>query len=492
MPHLTDDQLTALVHSLKALPRETEWVEFKQNLNEAEDIGQYVSALSNSAALAGQQMGYLVWGIEDVTHNVVGTVFDPFALRIGNEQLEGWLSRLLDPCPNFAFSVGTVQGSKVVVLEIPRAIVLPVRFKGEAFIRVGSYRKKLKDLPGKEADLWRAFDQSPFEQHIAAEDVADEDVLRLLDYPAYFNLLDLSLPEGRKGILAALADERLIVATTSGRWDITNLGAALFAKKLADFPRLGRKAVRVITYKGNSRIETIKEQVGARGYASGFEGLISYINGLVPSNEVIGAALRKTVPMYPELAVRELVVNALIHQDLSITGSGPMVEIFENRMEITNPGVPLVSPDRFLDTPPRSRNEQLAALMRRFGICEERGSGIDKVVFQIEAYQLPAPVFEVTGQSTRAVLFAHRPLTQMDRDDRVRACYQHACLKHVTRETMTNSTLRQRFGIEDKNSATASRLIKEAVEARAIYPYDEGAAPKQMRYVPWWAKDPGT
>lgn len=492
MPHLTDDQLTELVHGLCALPHEIEWVEFKQNQAAPDEIGEYLSALANGAALAGQQIGYLVWGVEDGTHHVVGTTFDPFTARVGNEQLEGWLNHLLEPRLNFAFTAGIVDSHRVVVLEIPRAIVHPVRFKGEAFIRVGSYRKKLKDQPEKERDLWRAFDRTPFEQHVAADNVGDDDVLRLLDYPTYFDLLGLPLPEGRAGILSALAEEQLIVANTSRRWNITNMGAILFAKKLADFPRLGRKAVRVIHYKGNSRVETVKEQEGAKGYASGFEGLIGFINGLVPSNEVIGAALRKTVPMYPELAVRELVVNALIHQDLSVTGAGPMVEIFDSRMEITNPGVPLVSPERFLDTPPRSRNEQLAALMRRFGICEERGSGIDKVVSQIELYQLPAPMFEIVGQSTRAVLFAQRPLTQMDRDDKVRACYQHAGLKYVTREAMTNSTVRQRFGIEDRNSATASRLIKDAVEAGVIHPYDEKAAPKQMRYIPWWAREPAT
>jgi predicted HTH transcriptional regulator len=93
--------------------------------------------------------------------------------------------------------------------------------------------------------------------------------------------------------------------------------------------------------------------------------------------------------------VRELVANALIHQDFSLSGAGPMVEIFDGRIEITNPGEPLVDTDRFLDSPPTSRNEGLASLMRRFRICEERGSGIDKVVAQLELYQLPPPVFEV-------------------------------------------------------------------------------------------------
>jgi predicted HTH transcriptional regulator len=205
----------------------------------------------------------------------------------------------------------------------------------------------------------------------------------------------------------------------------------------------------------------------------------------VPTNEVIEQALRKTVPMFPELAVRELVANALIHQDFFTSGTGPMVEIFEDRMEITNPGEPLVDTLRFVDTPPKSRNEALASMMRRFRICEERGSGIDKVVYQVEFYQLPAPYFEVPEGFTRIMLFAHKPLNEMDKADRVRACYLHACLKWVMREWLTNASLRQRFGVEEKNKAAVSRYIREAVEDGAIKPFDESASKKLMKYVPF-------
>jgi len=149
----------------------------------------------------------------------------------------------------------------------------------------------------------------------------------------------------------------------------------------------------------------------------------------LPVNEVIEKALRKTVAVFPELAVRELVANALIHQAFFVTGAGPMVEIFDDRIEITNPGEPLVDTQRFVDTPPKSRNETLASMMRRFRICEERGSGIDKVIAQIEIYQLPAPLFEVPEGCTRVVLFAHKPLIAMDKAERVRACCLHAALK---------------------------------------------------------------
>ncbi|MEK6534124.1 MAG: ATP-binding protein, partial [Thermodesulfobacteriota bacterium] len=207
----------------------------------------------------------------------------------------------------------------------------------------------------------------------------------------------------------------------------------------------------------------------------------------LPANEVIEQALRKDVPLYPELAVRELVANAIIHQDFFIRGTGPMIEIFSDRMEITNPGSPLVRTERFLDSPPKSRNESLASFLRRAGICEERGSGVDKVVFQTEYYQLPAPVFEVIDDHTRAILFAHKPFQAMEKDDRIRACYLHACLKYVNREFMTNTSLRARFGIEAKNSAIASRIIRDAIEEGLVRLYDPKTSHKYRKYIPFWS-----
>ena len=480
-------ELLGILNELRKLPAETEWVEFKHNNAEPDEIGEYLSALANAAALTGKVQAWLVWGVNNDTHEIVGTSLTPASIKVGNEELESWLLRLLSPKINFRFYALQAEEKAVVLLEIGAAFRHPVQFKGTEFIRIGSYKKKLKDFPEKERELWRVFDRIPFEKEIAAENIAAEEVLRLLDYPAYFDLLSLPLPEGREGILAALAADDMLAQGKAGRWNITNLGAVLFAKRLADFRTLTRKAARVVLYKGESRVETVREQEGGKGYAAGFEGLIGFVTNLLPSNEMIGQALRKQMPMFPELAIRELVANAIIHQDFHLTGTGPMVEIFSNRMEITNPGLPLVQTERFLDSPPRSRNEALASFMRRIGVCEERGSGVDKVVFQTELYQLPAPLFETTGEHTRAVLFAHRDLKEMDKVDRIRACYLHACLRYVQREFLTNASLRERFGVEDRNKAAVSRYIREAVDAGMIRPVNEDAARKMMKYVPFWA-----
>lgn len=486
-PERSLDYLKGVVSEVVKLPKETEWVEFKENFANPAEIGEYISALSNSAALNGKPCAYLIWGINDTTHEIEGTSFSFLGAKKGGEELESWVLRLLTPKIDFKIHEFDVNGKKVVLAEIPAAQHHPVQFQGNEFIRVGSYKKRLKEYPEKERELWRVFDRAPFENRVAMDSLSADDVLALLDYPAYFRLLNLPLPDGKDKILASLADDEMVGRSQDGRLRIFNLGAVLFANKLSEFKMLTRKAIRVVFYKGADRTESTREQVGGKGYASGFEGLMDYIQTALPSNEVLKAALRKTVPMYPPIAVRELVANSIIHQDFHIAGSGPMIEIFSDRMEITNPGVPLVDPTRFLDNPPRSRNETLASFMRRIGVCEERGSGIDKVVSQTEFYQLPAPLFEVSGDNTRAVLFSHRPLTRMDRDDRIRVCYQHACLKWVGRDFMTNASLRERFGIEKENISMASRYIREAVDANAIKPQDETAPPKIRKYIPFWA-----
>ncbi|MGE4410061.1 MAG: ATP-binding protein [Sphingobium sp.] len=479
--------LDRLVRELTRLPAETEWLEFKENNTDPERIGKTISALSNAATLEGQDKAYLVWGVRDADHAIVGTDFVPGTAKKGNENLEAWLVRCLKPRLNLRFHTLAVDDLPMVILEIPAAANEPTKFDGREWIRVGSTNQPLGDLGDKEAELWRQFDRRPFETLIAKADCDGAQVIDLLDYGAYFDGVKVPLPEDRARILDRLVEDRLITPNEAGHFDITNLGAILYARRLADFPTISRKAVRVIVYRGRDRIQTEREQEGGRGYAAGFEGLMEWIDGQLPRNEEIGQALRQEVPLYPELAVRELVANALIHQDFSIDGTGPTVEIFAGRIEITNPGAPLINLDRLLDHAPRSRNETLARFMRRIGICEERGSGIDKVVFETEVHQLPPPVWEQQDHAFRVTLFAPKALRDMDRQEKIHACYLHACLRHVMREPVTNASLRERFGVVPGNAATVSRIIKDTLGAGLIKPYEEGQANKNARYLPWWA-----
>jgi ATP-dependent DNA helicase RecG len=207
----------------------------------------------------------------------------------------------------------------------------------------------------------------------------------------------------------------------------------------------------------------------------------------LPANEVIEQALRREVKMFPEIAVRELTANALIHQDFTASGTSVMIEIYEDRIEISSPGTPFIAPERFIDEY-QSRNERLADLMRRLGICEEKGSGVDKVVSAAELHQLPAPDFRVGELRTTSVLFAHQEFSQMSREDRIRACYQHCCLQYVSNQKMTNTSLRQRFGLSDSgsSSSTTSQIITATKDAGFIK-LDGEKATKYAKYVPHWA-----
>jgi ATP-dependent DNA helicase RecG len=479
-------ELEKMLRDLQALPKECEWAEFKVDYVNPQDIGEYLSALSNSACYQNKSHGYLVFGIENETHRLVGTNFRPLKEKIGNQELENWLATQLNPRVDFNISEFEYNGDHFVIFKVDATLDRPVNFRNEPFIRIGSYKKKLADHPERERKIWHRTNQTVFEKGIAFEKATSDDILHLIDYPKYFEMAKLPLPDNRKGILERFVQD-CIVEPNGEKYNITNLGGILFAKDLEQFDVLGRKAIRVVVYQGNNRVKTKKEQPGRRGYAVGFEGLVKYILDQFPTNEVIEQALRKEVTIYPQLAIRELVANAIIHQDFSVGGSSSMVELFDNRIEITNPGKPLIDPLRFIDHSPVSRNEKLAQMMRRLNICEERGSGFDKVVFQCELYQLPAPEIIIGDNYTRVILYAPLTLRQMDKQAKIRACYLHACLKYVSGKMMTNQSLRERFGIDENNYPMASRIISDSIKAGLVRDYDpDSRSRKYAKYVPFW------
>jgi len=487
---MNEQELKILLDKLIKLPRETEWVEFKLNFHSPGEIGERISALANGACLHNQENGYLVFGVEDKLQTIEGTSFKPSLHKVKGQELENWLFQFLDPRIDFRFyefNYPDQTGAKpIAIIEIPSAFHQPVKYDKVGYIRVGSYTRKLSDFPEKEAKIWNKRGQKSFEAEIAKRNVSADDVIRLLDIQAYFDFLKLPYPTARKAVLEKLESEKFI-KQSSGKYQVTNLGGILFAKNIEEFDQLDRKAVRVIVYKGKNKIFTEREQIGKKGYAVGFEGLINFINSQLPANEEIGRAFRKDARMYPEIVIRELVANALIHQDFKETGTGPMIEIFQDRIEFTNPGLPLITTNRFIDEY-QSRNEKLASFMRRIGICEEKGSGIDKVIFQSELFQLPAPDFQAKEKHTKTIIFSFKELNDMDKNDKIRATYQHACLRYVSNEKMTNQSLRERFKIDERNSATASRIIKDTLDAKLIKLEDpESASRKYAKYIPYWA-----
>jgi len=480
------DKLKKLIDDLVRMPSECEWIEFKQNFHSTEEIGERLSALANGACLHNQPYGYLVFGVKDGTHEITGTTFKIKTHTKGNENLENWLINRLSPRIDFvAHELDYSPGIHISIFVIPAATSRPVDFLNNSYIRVGSVTRKLSEFPEKEAKIWRTASGASFEKEIAKSGVSAADVIQLLSTQTYFDLLKIPYPSNQQGVIDKFLTEGLIIKDKVS-YSITKLGAILFAKNLNEFETIQRKSVRVIVYKGKNKIETIREQKGSKGYAVGFEGLVDWINSQLPANEEIGKALRKDSRMYPEIAIRELVANALIHQDFAEKGF-PMIEVYSDRIDISNPGKPLIKPERFIDEY-ISRNDKLADLMRRMGFCEEKGSGLDKVIFYNELFQLPAINVIIGDNRTSVTMYSYMPLNDMDKKERVRACYQHACLKYVSNEKMTNQSLRDRFQIEDHNYSIASRIIRETIDEGMIKEIDpDNKSRKYAGYIPFWA-----
>jgi ATP-dependent DNA helicase RecG len=146
---------TALLDRLRREPHETEWLEFKENHYEPQVLGEYLSALANAACLAGKPRGYLVFGVQDQTHAVVGTQFDPYAVKAkGNQDLLMWLAMGLQPNVGFEVHVLAHPKGRVVFFEVGPAWDWPVRFYGTAFIRVGTSKTALHKHPETERAIW--------------------------------------------------------------------------------------------------------------------------------------------------------------------------------------------------------------------------------------------------------------------------------------------------------------------------------------------------
>ena len=462
------------IDALLTVRSEDEHLEFKEAANSFhfEELVDYCVALANEGG------GRMLLGITDkVPRRVVGTkAFDTPERTVAGIHERLHLKVTFDEVAHPA--------GRVLVFHVPsRPAGQPVHYKGRYLMRAG---EELVPMTPDQLKKIMAEGEPDWAQNPAMPGCDGEKVVQVLDTQSYFDLLHLPYPATREAVLERFASERLI-ERRGGAWTITNLGAILFAKRLESFDRLARKAPRVIVYEGTNKLKTKLDKPGTKGYAVGFQGLVEFINGLVPSNEVIEQALRREVKMFPEIAVRELVANALIHQDFTESGTSVMVEIYDDRMEISSPGKPFISPDRFIDEY-QSRNERLADLMRRLGICEEKGSGVDKVIQAAEAFQLPAPDFRVGAKRTSVLLYGHKDFEDMDRNDRIRATYQHSCLRYVMNEKMTNQSLRERFRLSEKKTESVSRAIRDTMEAGKIKLADpEQTSLRYRHYVPFWA-----
>jgi len=481
--HWVTVALQCLGESLRPVPHEVNELDWKTHLSDhKERLAEHMMAFANHP-----NGGILVFGVDN---RGLPVGVDAAAIAMVSNTLANLGRDAIEPPLAIDHAAVDYEGTPLLLVHIPEQPVKPTHRRGksieETWVRSGGTTRKASRqevgslMLNSATPRWEELRASPL--------LSLDDVKHLLDLQSIGTLLQRPLPEDPASLAAWLTDEGITVPDGRGFF-ITNFGAIAGARKLEDFSTLERKRIRVIRYRGTNKVETIDELPGRRGYAIGFEGLVSHLKRVLPHSEVIQQSLRVEATVYPEIALRELIANALIHQDFSVTGAGPMVEIYDDRIEVTNPGalLPGKKPDRLIGTTPESRNEKLASSFRRFRICEERGTGFQKIVQAIELFGLPPLHLAPEENAFRVTLGAPRKFTDMSMEERIEAAYQHAVLQYVSSQTLTNTTLRHRFQLHEKNRNQITNLIGEAVEVGRIKRKDAGTGKKFAEYVPYWA-----
>lgn len=318
------------------------------------------------------------------------------------------------------------------------------------------------------------------------------EVISLLDFDTLYEMRKNNAPVERDALFDEAVRCGMVKDNYDTTFDITNFGALLYAKDINDFPSLKSKAIRIIHYKGETKLETKSEVRSKSGYIVEFNEMQKYVMEKTIDGEFIdNDGIRKIKYLYPRITIRELFANIIAHQDLTINTIQPMVEIYSNRIEFINPGIPLIPKDRFVDYPPQTRNIKITDELYKVGICERRGSGWDKIATEASEYGFSAPSLEITKDTTRIILTQHKTLFDMTNEERMWSIYIYACLLWVEKKYLTNALTRKLFNIPESNISTASSLLSQAVKSGLIVVFDEQSGTRSRKYLPKYAKQEG-
>jgi predicted HTH transcriptional regulator len=355
--------LIAIVNELREYKTEREWFEFKENWFNPKELGEYISAMSNSAAYEGKENAYFVWGIHDVTHEVSGTIFDPDQ-DIKGEPLKHYLARQLYPDVDFRFDEIKIERKRVVVLTIPAAKKVPVSFSEERYIRIGSSKEKLRKYPEKESFLFSVLrDGFPTIENTESEyqDLTFE---------------KLQIYYGAKGIKlnSRQYKKNLGLYTPDGKYNI-------MAQLLADDSHI---PVRVAIFAGKSKADNMYSvrEFGHQCILYSLDEVLRYgdVLNIIQADETNRVVERKDVPLFDNDAFREAIINAFLHNKW-IDGNEPMITVFSDRIEILSRGtMPREQTmEGFFSGESIPVNKKLSEIFLQLHISEKTGRGIPKI-----------------------------------------------------------------------------------------------------------------
>jgi ATP-dependent DNA helicase RecG len=259
---VTINDPSALLRRLLREPGEAEWLEFKHNNCDPDEIGRCTSACANASMLSGIDRAFIVFGIENGTKRQLGTNVKLESLKKGAEGFRNWLTRQLTPRLLIEFVDFDYRAKHFSIISIEPSYDRPVAFSGEEYIRIGEHIKRLKEFPEYEKALWLATTRHKFEAAIAMSHQSQTAVLELLDTDRYYVLSEEEKPHGADEVMKRFVTRGFIKDDMEGGYDITNLGAVLFARDLRNFASVAGKSVRVIRYTARDKRASDLEQEG--------------------------------------------------------------------------------------------------------------------------------------------------------------------------------------------------------------------------------------
>jgi len=399
---MNDTELHALVDRLRAEPHETEWLEFKANRYEPQEIGEYLSALANSACLLGKPKGYLGFGIENDSHAIIGTDFDPERIKAkGNQPLLIWLALGLQPNVGFEHFIATISGKRVVLFAVNPAFDRPVKFYGEAFIRVGSSKTTLSKQPEKERAIWvRRTD--------CTAQVCEQATLDDLDPAAIVKARQeykVKFPAKRADVDDWDDATFLNKAKIAIRGKITHTALILLGKDESS-PLLSPAVARMSWFlKDVANREQDYEHFGPPAilWAEKLSGKVRNLTvRALPSGTLFPVELLQ----YDAWVLREALHNCVAHQDYGMNARINVVE-FPDRLMFTNQGSFLpgsVEAVILQDAPPEIyRNPFLAEAMVNLNMIDTQGGGIKRMFTKQAKRFFPMPDYDLRDPNRVAV-----------------------------------------------------------------------------------------
>lgn len=343
---------------------EQEWFEFKENWFEPVVLGEYVSALSNAAAFHHQKYAYFIWGINDETHEIVGTTFNQYQ-HVKNEPYQNQLARNLSPSINFSFVEDVINEKRIVVLIIPAAEGVPTAYKEKRFIRIGSSKVNLREYPKREIQLFKILDGRVETIETISAKYQDLTFSKLFGY------------YGSKGIILKekTFKKNLGLKTETGEYN-------LLAQLLSDnshFP------LRVSLFDGKtkgSNLFSVRE-FGNNCLLYTLDDLLRYgdVLNLIQADETERVVERKDIPLFDNKAFREAIINAVLH-NYWVGGNEPMVSVFSDRIEILSRGTlaPAQTMEGFFHGESIPVNDKLSEIFLQLHISEKSGRGVPKII----------------------------------------------------------------------------------------------------------------